>query len=36
MFLKISTLSANEDVTEVPLGRAWRIYAKTVFINYKM
>jgi len=36
MFLKISTLSANQDVTEVSLGRAWRIYAKTVFINYKM
>jgi len=35
-FLKVSTLTANEDVTEVYLGRPLRIYAETVFINYKM
>ncbi|NLP58707.1 pectate lyase [Lutibacter sp. B1] len=29
-------LTANEDVTKVYLGRPWRIYAKTVFINCEM
>nr|WP_315148543.1 pectinesterase family protein [uncultured Flavobacterium sp.] len=29
-------LTANENVTEVYLGRPWRIYAKTVFINCEM
>jgi pectinesterase len=29
-------LTADENVTEVYLGRPWRIYAKTVFINCEM
>ena len=29
-------LTASENVTEVYLGRPWRIYAKTVFINCEM
>lgn len=29
-------LTADEKVTEVYLGRPWRIYAKTVFINCEM
>ncbi|MEX1384243.1 pectate lyase [Lutibacter sp.] len=29
-------LTANENVSEVYLGRPWRIYAKTVFINCTM
>jgi pectinesterase len=29
-------LTANENVTEVFLGRPWRIYAKTVYINCEM
>lgn len=29
-------LTANENVTKVYLGRPWRIYAKTVFINCEM
>jgi pectinesterase len=29
-------LTAEDDVTEVYLGRPWRIYAKTVFINCEM
>jgi len=30
------TLTASENATEVYLGRPWRIYAKTVFINCEM
>lgn len=30
---KNCTLSENENITKVYLGRPWRIYAKTVFIN---
>lgn len=29
-------LTANKDVTEVYLGRPWRIYAQTVFINCQL
>ena len=29
-------LTANKDVTQVYLGRPWRIYSKTVFINCEM
>ena len=29
-------LTANENVNEVYLGRPWRIYAKTVYINCEM
>lgn len=30
------SLKANKNVTQVYLGRPWRIYAKTVFLNCKM
>lgn len=30
------SLTANTNVTQVYLGRPWRIYAKTVFLNCKM
>ena len=33
---KNCTLTADENTTEVYLGRPWRIYAKTVFLNCKM
>lgn len=33
---KNCTLTADENVDEVYLGRPWRIYAKTVFVNCEM
>ncbi|TDD94083.1 pectate lyase [Flavobacterium cellulosilyticum] len=33
---KNCTLTADEGINEVYLGRPWRIYAKTVYINCKM
>jgi len=36
LVFKECILTSNDDVTKVYLGRPWRIYAKTVFVNCKL